>query len=165
MTHPSHFCSRREFLTMAGATTAGIGLAAGAEAVALEPAIPRAKSGQRRLFGLRFPPMDKVRIGFIGVGSRGSSLLGNLLDVDGVEIKAVCDLVPDRVKSAQQRVVAKRQPEPAGYVKGETAFEALCRRDDLDLVYIAGRRVLVPPWLPQQYHHQQHHYRADGLPL
>lgn len=137
MTHPSHFCSRREFLTMAGATTAGIGLAAGAEAVALEPAIPRAKSGQRRLFGLRFPPMDKVRIGFIGVGSRGSSLLGNLLDVDGVEIKAVCDLVPDRVKSAQQRVVAKRQPEPAGYVKGETAFEALCRRDDLDLVYIA----------------------------
>ena len=137
MTHPSHFCSRREFLTVAGATTAGIGLAAGVGTVAPEPAIPRAKAGQRRLLGLKFPPMDKVRIGFIGVGSRGSSLLGNLLDVDGVEIKAVCDLVPDRVKSAQQRVVAKRQPEPAGYAKGETDFEALCRRDDLDLVYIA----------------------------
>ena len=71
------------------------------------------------------------------MGGRGTSLLGNLLDIEGVEIKAVCDVVPDRVKSAQQRVVAKGQPEPAGYSKSETDFEELCQRDDLDLVYIA----------------------------
>jgi hypothetical protein len=137
-THSSHIYSRREFLAVAGATTAALGLAAAPDgSAAAEPAIPQAKPGQQRVFGLRFPPMDKVRIGFIGVGSRGSSLLGNLLDVGGVEIKAVCDLVPDRVKSAQQRVAAKGQAEPAGYARDETAFEALCRRDDLDLVCIA----------------------------
>ncbi len=81
--------------------------------------------------------MSKVRIGFIGVGNRGSGLLGNLLDLEGVEIKALCDVVPDRVRSAQQRVVAKGQPEPSAYTKGETDFEALCQREDLDLVYIA----------------------------
>jgi predicted dehydrogenase len=81
--------------------------------------------------------MDKVRIGFIGVGSRGSSLLGNVLDLDRVEIRAICDVVPDRVKSAQQRVVAKGQPEPTGYARNDTDFERLCQRDDLDLVYIA----------------------------
>ncbi|MCL5098064.1 MAG: Gfo/Idh/MocA family oxidoreductase [Candidatus Omnitrophica bacterium] len=137
MKHSSHSYSRREFLAVAGATGAGIGLAAAAGPANPQPVIPRAKPGQQRVFGLEFPPMDTVRIGFIGVGSRGTGLLGNLLETDGVRIKAVCDLVPDRVKSAQRQVVAKGQPEPAGYVKNETTFEELCRRDDLDLVYIA----------------------------
>lgn len=137
MTHSSRSFSRREFLAAAGAASAGIGLAASVQASLAKPTAPRPQPGQPRLFGLRFPPRDKVRIGFIGVGSRGSSLLGNLLDIDGVEIKAVCDVVPDRVKSAQQRVVARGQPEPAGYARHETDFEGLCQRDDLDLVYIA----------------------------
>jgi hypothetical protein len=124
--------SRREFLTITCAASAGLGMgmATGASA-------PKPKRGQQRLFGLKFPPLDKVRIGFIGVGCRGTSLLGNLLDIEGVEIKAVCDVVPDRVKSAQKLVTSKGQPEPAGYSKSETDFEALCKRDDLDLVYVA----------------------------
>jgi hypothetical protein len=137
MTYSSDSFSRREFLAAAGATSAVIGLAEVTEAAVREPAVPQAKPGQQRLFGLKCPPLDTVRIGFIGVGSRGSSLLGNLLDIEGVQIKAVCDVVPDRVKSAQGRVVAKGQTEPAGYAKDETAFEELCQRDDLDLVYIA----------------------------
>ncbi len=71
------------------------------------------------------------------MGGRGSSLLNNLLDIDGVEIKAVCDTVLERVKSAQRRVAAKGQAEPAGYSKDESDFENLCQRTDLDLVYIA----------------------------
>ncbi len=138
MKHSSHSYSRREFLSAASATSAGIGLLTEAAGAAIsEPAIPQAKPGQQRVFGLKFPPLDKVRIGFIGVGNRGASLLGNLLEIDGVEIKAVCDVVPDRVKRAQQRVVAKGQPEPAGYARNETTFEELCGRDDLDLVHIA----------------------------
>lgn len=137
MAPSSDSLSRRRFLTVAGAASAGIGMLASARAAVPEPVVPRPKHGQQRLFGLKFPPLDRVRVGFIGVGSRGSSLLGNLLDIDRVEIKAVCDVVPSRVKSAQQRVVAKGQPEPAGYAKNETDFEGLCQRDDLDLIYIA----------------------------
>jgi len=128
--------SRRGFLTVAAAGT-GLGLPGVLGAAARPAPVPKPKVGQKRVFGLKFPPMDKVRIGLIGVGARGSALLGNLLDLDGVEIKAVCDLVPERVKGGQQRVVAKGQAEPAGYAKGETDFEHLCQRDDLDLVYIA----------------------------
>src|ERR1019366_7682693 len=100
MKHLSQSCSRREFLTVAGATSLGIGLVPGATTAKAGSSLPRAKRGQERVFGLKFPSMDKVRIGFIGVGNRGSSLLGNLLDIEGVEIKAVCDVVADRVKSA-----------------------------------------------------------------
>jgi hypothetical protein len=128
--------SRRKFITLASATGASLGLL-GASPARSESRAPRVKPGQQRVFGLKCPPLDRVRVGLIGVGNRGSGLLGNLLDIEGVEIRAVCDVVPDRVKSAQQRVVTKRQTEPAGYASGETAFEELCRRDDLDLVYIA----------------------------
>jgi predicted dehydrogenase len=106
-------------------------------AAAANSTAPALKTDPHRLFGLKHPPLDTVRIGMIGMGGRGSSLLGNLLDLDRVEIKAVCDIVPNRVRQTQQRVVSQAKPEPAGYAKDETDFENLCRRDDLDLVYIA----------------------------
>ena len=131
-----HALSRREFLTV---SAAGSGLSlAGLARAAVEPVVPPARqAGQKSVFGLQVEPLRKVRIGFIGVGGRGSALLGNLLSIDGVEIKAICDIVPTRVEAAQQRVVATGQAEPAGYSKNETDFENLCRRDDIDLVYIA----------------------------
>jgi predicted dehydrogenase len=124
--------SRRDFLTTTCAASAGLGISMAAGASDRKP-----RRDQQRLSGLKFPPLEKVRLGFIGVGGRGTSLLGNLLDIEGVEIKAVCDVVQDRVKSAQKLVTAKGRPEPAGYAKNEMDFEALCKRDDLDLVYVA----------------------------
>lgn len=135
MKSASQLFSRRGFLTAAGAVGASLSLADGAAAPTDAP--PAAMPDPQRLFGLKHPPLDTVRIGMIGMGGRGLSLLGNLLDIDHVEIKAVCDVVPDRVRRAQQRVLAKGQAEPAGYAGPETDFENLCRRDDVDLVYIA----------------------------
>ena len=43
-------------------------------------------------------PMDKVRIGFVGVGGRGSGLVRILLDIEGVEMRAICDLKKDKVE-------------------------------------------------------------------
>ena len=63
------------------------------------------------------------------------SLLGELLNIDGVAVTAVGDVVPQRVAAAQARVVAKGQPSPAGYSKSETDFENLCQRDDVDLAH------------------------------
>ena len=80
----SHPCSRREFLAVATATSLGLSLVPGSAPAAPDPA---PKPGQERVFGLKFPPLDKVRLGFIGVGSRGTSLLGNLLEMEGAEIE------------------------------------------------------------------------------
>jgi len=130
-------CSRRDFLAVAGAAGVGAGLLRRARGAASGDDTPPPRPGTERLFGYRCPPLDPVRIGFIGVDGRGASLLGNVLELEGVQIKAVCDVVPDRVQQAQHRVVAKGQPEPAAYTRGETDYERLCRRDDIDLVYIA----------------------------
>jgi len=124
---------------MSGAAGAGMVVdpRAGAAATPTAAVAPASQPGQQRAFGLRCPPLSKVRIGFIGMGGRGMSLLGILLDLDRVEIRAVCDIVPDRVQRAQQRVVTRGQAEPAGYAKDEVDFEKLCGREDLDLIYIA----------------------------
>ena len=81
------------------------------------------------------PPLDVVRIGFVGVGLQGSAHCRNLLDIDGARITAVCDIVPDRVERIQEWVTAKGQPRPTSYVRGERDFERMCQEEDLDLVY------------------------------
>ncbi len=86
-------------------------------------------------------PIDNVRIGFVGVGSRGSLLLRFLLELEGVEVKAVCDIIPERVARAQDMVIAANKPKPTGYSRGETDFKRLCDTEELDLVINATR-----PW-------------------
>ncbi len=86
---------------------------------------------------MKFEAKETVRLGFIGLGGRGTSLLGNLLTVPGVRVTALCDLVKDRVFEAQKLVTQAGQPAPAIYHSGESEFEKLTRRDDIDLVCIA----------------------------
>ena len=85
-------------------------------------------------------PLDPVRIGFVGIGGRGSHLLRVLLGLEGVEIRAVCDLIEGRVAKAQRWVVEAGQPQPSGYFPGETDFENLCEQENLDLA------VTATPW-------------------
>lgn len=86
------------------------------------------------------PPLDKVRIGFVGVGLQGSSHIRNLLRLDNVEIKAVGDIVEWKVARIQRWVEDVGQPRPAGYFRSETDFERLCARDDIDLI------ITATPW-------------------
>jgi len=85
--------------------------------------------------------MDKVRIGLVGIGSRGTVLLKILLELEGVEVRAVCDIIEDRVAKSQGMVTAAGQPRPNGYSRGETDFKRLCETEELDLVINAVR-----PW-------------------
>lgn len=91
------------------------------------------------------PPMERVRIGFVGVGNMGSNHLNNLLKLEGVEIKAVCDIVEEKVTRAQDTVEAAGHPRPTGYSQGERDFERLCAEEDLDLVYTATPHKLHVP--------------------
>ncbi|HOH28978.1 MAG TPA: gfo/Idh/MocA family oxidoreductase, partial [Candidatus Hydrogenedentes bacterium] len=68
------------------------------------------------------PPMERVRIGFVGVGNMGSNHLNNLLKLEGVEIKAVCDIVEEKVTRAQDTVEAAGHPRPTGYSQGERDY-------------------------------------------
>jgi predicted dehydrogenase len=89
------------------------------------------------MIGVPFETHERVRLGLVGCGGRGRSLLRDMLGVDGVEVKAVCDIVPEKVERAQAMVEKAGQARPEGYSKGETDYENLCGRGDLDLVLVA----------------------------
>lgn len=86
-------------------------------------------------------PLETVRVGLVGIGGRGTWLLKILLGLEGVQVKAVCDIIEDRVAKGQDMVAAAGQAKPAGYSRGETDFQRLCETEDLDLVINAVR-----PW-------------------
>ena len=91
----------------------------------------------------RAPPMERVRVGFVGIGGQGSTHVENLLAIDGVDLTAVCDIRPDRVAWAQDKAVGAGQPKPKGYSNGPLDFERLCAEEELDLV--EGDMIRVPP--------------------
>ena len=107
---------------------------------AISAATARAQSS---VADMKFAPTPNVRIGVIGVGGRGNSLIDNFSAVPGVQIRALCDVVEEKVKRAQARLErAGKAPRPiALYSAGERAFEDMVRREDLDLVIVAT------PWI------------------
>lgn len=91
--------------------------------------------GQKNVLQLTAEPIETVRVGFIGLGSRGKSAVYRYTFLEGVEIKALCDLKEDFVKQAQQTVTSKKLKSAEEYV-GENSWKKLCEREDIDLVYI-----------------------------
>ena len=83
------------------------------------------------------PPMERVRIGFVGVGGMGTVHVRNLLQIEGAQIRAVCDIVEDKVTRAQELAEKAGQPRPTGYSRGPRDFERMCGEEELDLVYTA----------------------------
>jgi hypothetical protein len=119
--------TRRRFVQMAAATavTAGVSPMAHAE-----------DAGEHgTMIDVPFEKRNP-RIAIIGVGGRGTSLLGNLLAADG-QVVGVCDIVSEKAEHAASMVVAAGQAKPRLYTDGPHHFEAMLETSDIDLVIVA----------------------------
>lgn len=97
---------------------------------------PERPAGQKDVLGLALPKMKTVRVGFVGLGMRGPSAVEDFCLIPGVEIVALCDYVEARA-AKQNETLRKHGLAPAAVYYGEKGYEDLCRRNDIDLVYIA----------------------------
>ncbi len=77
-----------------------------------------------------------VRLGFVGTGGRGSSLLEIALLFEYAHITALCDTNMDHLAKAQDMVTASGRARPEGYT-GEEDYKRLIARADVDAVLIA----------------------------
>jgi predicted dehydrogenase len=102
-------------------------------------ATPAANAGAvaQSVAAMPFEPCHPVRIGVIGAGSRGGSLIDTLIEVGDVSMVAVCDTDPGHAAEAKNTIAKATGSAPALYAGGEHDFERLCLRDDIDLVVIA----------------------------
>lgn len=132
----SEAMKRRDFLRLAA--IGGAGAAMGNVFLSsCSPALAPRNLGQAPARPFAAPPIERVRMGFVGVGLQGSSHVKNFLAIEGVEIKAICDIVEEKVTRAQNWVAEAGQPKPAGYSRGEYDFVRLCEEQELDLVFTA----------------------------
>ena len=83
------------------------------------------------------PPIETVRIGYVGVGGMGTAHVRNLVRIDGCVVTAVCDIREAHAERAADLIEEAGHPRPALYTNGETDYERLCAEEDLDLVYTA----------------------------
>jgi hypothetical protein len=89
--------------------------------------------------GYAAPKLDLVRVGIIGLGNRGSGTVRRLASIEGVEIKALCDLEPERVNKSIE-AIRHLGHSPDSYSGNEDEWTKVCERKDIDLISI------VTPW-------------------
>lgn len=97
---------------------------------------PERPTGQQSALGLTAAPMEVVRVGFVGLGMRGPGAVERFTHIPGVRIVALCDYEQERAEKCQKYLKRVSMPKAAVYF-GEEGYEELCKRDDIDLVYIA----------------------------
>ncbi len=116
---------------------------------------PARPADQQSMLGFAAEPIENVRIGFVGLGMRGSGSVDIITYVDNCQIVAVCDLYQDRVEAIQKMLAERGKPEAAGYW-GEEGYKQLCERDDIDLVYLAVPWQLHTPIAVYAMEHGKH---------
>ncbi|MBI4324622.1 MAG: Gfo/Idh/MocA family oxidoreductase [Chloroflexi bacterium] len=83
-------------------------------------------------------PSNKLRVGFIGVGGRGTGLLGLALNLfPDLTVPAVCDINADAAHRASRTLTDRGRPAPALYTDGDFAWQKMLERDDFEAVIIA----------------------------
>lgn len=132
--------NRREFLK----GTAWMGAAALAGGCHLNR-LGFGEGGQMQNFALR--PLKRVRVGFIGIGGRGTAAVHRVSMIPGVDIVALCDALPERV---EENLKWLKEQKYAGFDEiktyvGDEAYKDLCDFGDCDVVYCATPWALHQP--------------------
>jgi hypothetical protein len=145
--------NRRKFFQIAGAAGAGVfsgGLASCAQQASkvsedsvlahIKEAVNLSHPQQFNMSGYAAPKIETVRIGFIGIGSRGPGAVERMSNIDGVEIVALGDKDTENIEKGQKILEKHGLPRAKEFGGSEDAWKDLCDMPDLDLVYI------TTPW-------------------
>jgi predicted dehydrogenase len=116
------YYNRRNFVKLS--SSAAIGSAAAFSGMSFPDEISTTQSGNNR----------KLRLGFVGLGGRGTYHLNCALGMEGIEVPAICEVIPKRLQAAKKRIEDSGLPAPKLYGKGVTDFKRLCDNEKLDAV-------------------------------
>jgi predicted dehydrogenase len=104
---------------------------------------------------LKCDPIETVRIGFIGLGMRGTGAIARYTQIDHVEIVAICDLVQENIDKCQKILTKNGLPKAAAYT-GENDWKKICERNDIDLIYVCTHWELHTPIAVYAMEHDKH---------
>src|SRR5690606_24977226 len=123
----------RKFLKITG--LAGLGVAGGgllqSFAAEVEPVKHHSRAGSIQSFnmcGYAAPKLETVRVGFIGLGSRGPGHVMNLTKLEGVQIVGLSDLLEEEVQKVNERIAGLGH-QPTLYSGSQDEWKKLCDRN------------------------------------
>ncbi|MBW3469681.1 Gfo/Idh/MocA family protein [Arthrospiribacter ruber] len=134
--------NRRDFIKLAGLGLVGSAIPQFSKAESPAQLLNLSQKRHEQLFnmcGFAAPKLETVRVGVIGLGQRGPGAVDRLSKIEGVEIKALCDLIPERVDKIKEKLKGTKH-NPESYSGSVYAWKKMVDRNDLDLIYI------VTPW-------------------
>ncbi|MCL1094944.1 Gfo/Idh/MocA family protein [Shewanella kaireitica] len=126
--------NRRHFLKTAGIAAASL---ASPSFGSVSNTVPAPPLQGKSVMGLIAPKMDTVRVGFIGVGQRGSGHVKHFCHLEGVEIVAICDTDIEVLDRSVAFVTEQGLKTPARYSGSEKSYLELLQRKDIDIVIIS----------------------------
>ena len=98
--------------------------------------VPQKPKGQETALQMVAPKLPVVRVAFVGLGMRGPSAVERWMYIPGIQVVALCDYERDRAEACQ-RILKNASMPPAAIYSGEEGYKEVCKRKDVDLVYIA----------------------------
>ncbi len=116
---------------------------------------PERPAGQADVLELRAEPIDTVRMAIIGLGMRGSGAVYRYTNIEGAKVVAIADVVPEKVKRANETLVKNGRPAADEYIT-EEGWKEICERDDIDLVYVTTHWSLHTPIAVYAMEHGKH---------
>lgn len=97
---------------------------------------PARPAGQKDVINLATPKVQTVRVGFVGLGMRGPGAVERWTHIPGVQIVALCDYEEARAEACQ-KYLKQAGLAPAAIYSGADGYKELCKRNDIDIVYVA----------------------------
>ena len=91
------------------------------------------------------PPMERIRVGFVGIGERGTTAVFRVSGIPGTETAALADLRRDQCERAKAWLEERGRPGAKRVYGGEEeSWKAVCDDPDVDVVYVTAPAPLHP---------------------
>ena len=106
----------------------------------METLEPKAPAGRpEAMSNFTVPPMEVIRVGFIGLGNRGLTAVKRVSGLPGIEVAALADIQDVQVEESRQAVREAGRPGACHTFSGSAeSWKAVCDDPGVDVVYIAS---------------------------
>ena len=98
---------------------------------------PERPAGQTDVLALAVDAIPTVRVAFIGTGMRGPTHVNSAINIEGVEIVAVCDVEQKNVEKINKKLEDKGKPKAQEFYGDTTVWKKVTELPNVDLIVIS----------------------------
>lgn len=107
------------------------------EAQVIKTPTPKRTKGQKDVVELRCDPIPTVRVAVIGLGMRGPGAVYRMSQIDGVEIVALCDVLPERTAAVNKQLEKSGKAKALEFSGDTSVWRQVTALPNVDLIYVA----------------------------